>query len=677
MVVGIDLGTTFSAVAYIDDSGTPRVISNIDGKKTTPSVVMIKNGAFTVGDAALNSWFTDEEHVIRWVKRAIGDDDYRFQNLNPIKISAEIVKALISDSEMELGEKITEAVITCPAYFNSIEIENTKRAGEMAGLNVIEIVKEPTAAAVYYGIEHMKDQESLLVCDLGGGTYDSTILKFDNGTFCPIASAGSRELGGHDWTMDLVKMVAEIFMDKFNEDPRNDLIAGQKLYEDCEKAKRDFARVPSVSIPCQYKGNIEQIDISRDDFEASTEWRIDEMITWSEQTLSKAKYSWNDIDHILLVGGSSRLRRVSLSLEEISGIKPVQTGEADLMVALGAAILANKKVRPKKNIGGLMCAPSGDGLMEVSFKRIIARSLGTRIIDFDDNDESFITNSEIIPHSTESPVSLSREDYSVLYNKQEYIDVPVVEFEDEGSSEVLASYRFQCLKNAKKGDPIKITFIYDVSGIVTVEAFDMNTQKALLGDRMPYQEPKIEDAKKSIISPRCVVFTIDVSYSMGGSKLVNAKQALIDNAKNLIDLGGECYQVGIVSFASDAELVCEPTSNINDIENKVSNINVTGSTAMHEGIELAMKVLKKTSSETTRDMVMLTDGMPDDSYATLKMAQEAKSSGITLSIIGVGSDNVDDDFLSQITPNTLIIDDPGSINQCMATLLMKAEQNRG
>ncbi len=671
IVVGIDLGTTFSSVAYVDDDGRPRVIPNADGKTSTPSAVLIQDGNIAVGDVAVNQWVMNEEHVVRWIKRAMGDTGYRFQGLSAVEISAEILKALKADAELHLGVPLDEAVITCPAYFAAIEIENTKRAGELAGFHVREIVKEPTAAAVYYGMEHMRDGEKVLVCDLGGGTFDATILAFEKGMFTPLASAGDRQLGGHDWTMELVEMVAERFQATVGEDPRNDLLAGQMLYEACEQAKRDFARVEKLAIPCQYQGQLESITIMRSEFEAKTEWRIQTLIMWSERALEKAQLAWNDIDRILLVGGSSRLRRMGLALEERSGKRPTPGREPDLMVALGAAILARGQMRVRKPAGGLLDAPGG-GLVEVEYQRIIARSLGTRVIVFD-KDKPRITNSLIIPQNTELPVSLSGEDYAVSSTGQIFFDVPVVEFESDDDYEVIGNYRFQCLPSARRGDPIKVTFHYDVSGIPSVEAHDLNTSQKLAGERLPYEEPDLSKIGAVRVAPRWVVFAVDTSGSMEGVKISEAKQALITNATDLLAMGGEKCKIGIVSFSADVQIACYPTADIAVIKRAVASLTTSSTTSMDEGILKAVELVMAAPAGTDRDVVMLTDGMPDSNrrQSTLFAAGEACSKGVTLSSVGIGGD-VDQEFLQNMTPHTLMIDAADGLSEAMTTLLTQS-----
>jgi molecular chaperone DnaK len=675
IIVGIDLGTTYSAIAYVDEQGRPRVIPNADGKTTTPSVVLIQNGTSAVGDVALNQWVTNEEHVVRWIKRAIGDDSYRFQGLSAVEISAEILKALKADAQRHLGRPVEEAVITCPAYFASGEIENTKKAGERAGFRVREIVKEPTAAAVYYGIEHMRDGETILVCDLGGGTYDATVLSFEKGVFIPRASMGDRQLGGHDWTMALVDLVAQSLQERLGEDPRNDLVTNQVLYEACEQAKRDFARLTEVTLSCTYRGRVEPVKITRAEFEARTEYRIQQLVMWSEQALAKSQppRTWRDIDRILLVGGSSRLRRMALALEECSGRKPVPIPEADLAVALGAAILARGGVRPRgpRMAGGLVVSPGG--LVEVDYKRIIARSLGTRTLAWAGG-KPRITNTLLIPHSTESPVSRSRDDLELAADGQKYFDVPVVEFENDEDYDLVGNFRFQCLPGARRGDRVSVTFHYDVSGIATVEALDRRSGTKLAVERVPYVEPNPDEVMRA--RPRWVVFAVDTSGSMLGPKMANAKQAVTATARELLAEGKERCQVGLVRFSGSAETLCRPTSDLDVLQQAVNSLTVEGSTAMHEGIREAAKLLRAAPPGSDRDLALVTDGMPDRPADTLDAAEEARAQGASLSTLGIGEQDVDLEFLKRMTPNALVIKAATGMTQALATLLTRSAAAR-
>ncbi len=678
IVVGIDLGTTFSAVAYVDDQGVPQVIPNPEGGTTLPSVVMIRDDRIAVGQEALNQWALDEEHVARWVKQRMGDPDYKVQGLSAVEVSAEILKVLKRIAEDHLGETVDEAVITCPAYFNTIEIENTKRAGELAGLTVREIIKEPTAAAVHYGVERMRDGETIMVCDLGGGTYDATILKLEGKRFNPLASSGSQEHGGHNWTLDLQALVADRFREQFGDDPLNDVVAGWRLYEACEKAKRDLARLPEVAIPCQYKGRTEQITVSRSDFESATEWAIQHTVMWSQEALAKAKLSWSDVDTILPVGGSSRLRRFGEALEQASGKKPKEIGKPDLVVALGAAVLASGKVRVRRSAGGLVEAGSG-GLVEVGFGRIIARNFGTRGVEFGP-DGPRLKTALIIPHGTESPVERSRDDFVVASDGQGYFDVPVMEYEHEDDRQCQINYRFTCPPNAKQGDRIAVTFKYDVNGIITAEATSQKTGETLPAERVAYEEPDLEAFARVAVKPRWVVFALDASYSMGGhNKMDNAKAAVKNSARDLLALESQKTRIGVVTFASDAEICCEPTSDLSELSRKVDAVSTRGTTAMDDGINRAVELVLTAPAGLTREVVMVTDGMPDPHRedSTIQAAKTAKDMGITLSAVGIGTADVDKDYLDKLTPISLVIESAGDLERGVINVLEISEKRAG
>ena len=668
IVVGIDLGTTFSAAAYVNDKGNPTVIPNAAGQTTTPSVVLVRNGHVVVGELAMNRWITDEEHVCRWIKRAMGDLDYRFQGFSPIQISAEILKALKADAGDYLKQPIEEAVITCPAYFDALEVENTKKAGELAGFRVREIVKEPTAAAVYYGVEQMREGEKVLVCDLGGGTYDATVLTLEGGCFRPLACMGGRELGGHDWTMELVDMVAQRLFALRGDDPRYNLLTKQALYEACETAKRSFTHCTEVTIPCQCRGASNMSPFPGRSSETANEGRMAQLIAWSEEALGKASLGWRDVDTILLVGGSSRLRQMSDSLEKASGKRPVAVNNPDLAVALGAAILARGQVYVRRSAAGLVDASGG--LVDIDYESIIPQNLGTRVIDLASRPR--ISNALIIPHSTPAPVTRSRDDFEVVCDGQSFFDIPVVEFEDEDRFRTIRNYRCRCLPNAAKGDRIVVTFHYDKSAIITVDAKDAKTGRALLVDPAPYEEPDLAALLR--VAPRWVVFALDVSTSMRGQKINNAKRALGDSARGLLAQGHAGWRVGVVVFGSAAAVCCRPTADLATLVAAVDAIGVSGSTAMDEGIVCSLDLVAQVPREADRDIVLVTDGMPDDdrTQSTLDAASLARSQGVTLSVLGIGSDNVDESFLQQMTPLTLRIDSPAGIEQGLATLLARS-----
>jgi len=679
--LGIDLGTTYSAVAYIDEvTGRPTAIKTIDDKSSLASVVAVDQGQVqAVGDLALNRWFADGDHVARWIKRSMGDPDYRFQGLSPEEVSAAILKSLKASAELHFGCPVTETVITCPAYFGSNEIQSTLRAGELAGFKVLEIIKEPTAAAVYFGVDHMQEDETILVCDLGGGTYDATILHHSKGTFRPLATTGDREMGGHDWTSDLMDLVSDRFYDQTGIDLKTDLAAGQILYEECERAKRELQKVADVCVNCASQGKSASIKITRQEFEDRGEWRMQHLVTVTNQALEKAGLSWDGISRILLVGGSSRLRRLSMVLEEASGKRPQQSSDPDLSVAFGAAICAAGKVRPK-NARPSLVEKGKTVLVVPEIKRIIARALGTRVLEWRGGVPR-IANALLIPHSTEIPESgleTSREDFEISSNGQKCIDVPVVEFEDDDDFELLGNFRFTCPVNAKRGDRIKIIFHYDKNTIATLKATDARSGRLLDVQQIKYEEPDLAVCRAQP-KPRWVVFAIDASGSMdSNNKFQNAKQAVLANARQLLGSGAADCLVAVVSFASSAEKICDPTSDFAEIESAVKGMSTGSTTSMDEGIRLATEILLTAPPGTDRDIVLLTDGVPDDDRRsdTRTAAEDAKSSAISLCTLGIGSDDVDKNFLDELTPLSLVIERGGDFSGSMHTLLTRSASVR-
>jgi molecular chaperone DnaK len=678
IILGIDLGTTFSVAAYVDDFGRPAVIPNAEGTNTTPSVVLIEHGQILVGAPAANQALAKHGQVLQWIKRSMGDLDYAYEGLGPIEISAEILKKIKADCEQYFADRrppvtIRRAVITCPAYFSAVEVENTMKAGALAGFDVQEIVREPTAAAVYYGVEHLCEGDKLLVCDLGGGTFDASILALDQGTFRPLATAGDRQLGGHDWTSDLVVDVAERLMEEFGEDPRIDPVTEQVLYDSCERLKRSFAQSDHGIITCVYKGQTAEVTVSRDQFERLTEWRVRQVMDWAEKALAKADppLTWGQIDHILLVGGATRMRRVAEALAERSGKRPIQTGEADTMVALGAAIMAKGAYRPRRVPASSGIKPQKiGGLVLLGPDRVIrtaVRNLGTRAIVRLGRDLE-IQNSTIIPHGTDLPAEKSRTDYRTTVPGQAFFDIPVVEFDDVGPDVILQTYRFQCPPDLPKGTPVAVTFRYDQSGQIDVDAVERRGNGVLAKERVPYQEPDIT----AVASPRRIVFALDVSGSMiEYHKIDRARQALLDEARVFIDAGAGQTEIGVVAFGSQAQVVCPPTADFRRLEAAVARLDVYGTTAMHAGLSLALDLLAGTAPGVLRQILLISDGMPDNMAETLAVGASIRNQGVQLYSVSLGAAGINEAFLSDLSPNFSRAENAEGLGQMIASLLMQ------
>jgi len=682
--IGIDLGTTFCALAYVDERGDPQAISLSEGDGVTMhSVVKVQDGEIVVGERAYNEWITNKEHVVRWVKRAMGDEKYRFHGLSAIEISAEILKEIKRRAEEELSF-IDEAVVTCPAYFSALETENTLEAAKLAGLNVTEIVREPEAAALYHGIANLGEGEKCLICDLGGGTYDATVLSFENSKFQSLATNGDRRTGGHDWTEKLRSEVQEQFLDVFGFDPVEEPVSWTLLYEQCEKAKRDLSTRDEVSIPLEFDGTIHNVTVTREDFELSTESLIAKVVAFSEKAVEEAGVSWADLSQVLLVGGSSRLRRFKEAMTEVSGIEAEIVNKPDMAVAFGAAIIAHGEVRTarrpalvEKAKPGSLVEKSKGGLIAIEdvLQRSNQRNLGTRVMENENGEYQIVNSVPIIPRGSDVPTSKSRDHFQVPADGIPSIDVPVVEFSDgeKDRCERIHSYRFSLPPGAKKGDRVEVTFHYDKSRTITVDARYLKDNQYLNGDKAVLTA---EDERKMIElassgsggKPRWVVFAIDISYSMSGTDIQAAKSAVIDVAGQLLD-SNPSNQVGVVSFGSRAETVCHPTSDLSMIRSRVSVLDVDGSTAMDKGILEGMNLLKSAPPSVDRQLVLATDGLPDDEAEAISAARSAEGNGIELFAVSIAMDS---DFLKEITPNEINVESSSSLGDAFSTFLRQS-----
>ncbi|MFT7519420.1 MAG: molecular chaperone DnaK (HSP70) [Kiritimatiellia bacterium] len=352
IVLGIDLGTTFSAMAYVNSYGKPEIIPNADGHATTPSVIhFYDEDGVIVGEEAVKMVVMEPENIVRFIKRSMGEQDYNLEfygrSYTPQEMSALILRKLKEDAEELLGDEIFDAVITVPAYFNSAQRGATAEAGAVAGLNVLSIINEPTAAAIAYGLDRLGEDRTLLVFDLGGGTFDVTVMQIEGRSLMTIASDGNAELGGKDWDDRLVNYVAEAFADQFEDDPRDEPSPFQELYERCLAAKISLSSKDKAIVPVNFKGNRTVVPITREHFELITEDLVQQCVETSELVLEKAGMTWSDIDDMLLVGGATRMPMIRTAMEQHAGQPPITDVNPDECVALGAALAGVFRHRPE------------------------------------------------------------------------------------------------------------------------------------------------------------------------------------------------------------------------------------------------------------------------------------------------------------------------------------------
>jgi len=342
--VGIDLGTTFCVVAHIDTYGKPQIIPNAENERITPSVILFDGSNVTVGTVAKQNAVSEPEKIVDFVKREMGKNKEQFcRDFNEKQYSAEELSSLIlrklkRDAEAYLGEEVTDAVITVPAYFTDAERTATLHAGQLAGLHVLQIINEPTAAAITYGLDKLDQDQTVFVFDLGGGTFDVTIMRIEGGNIRMLASNGDHCLGGKDWDDVIVNYVADEFEKQHGENPLLDLQSYQDLYSRALTAKIQLSTRTRTTIVHSFNGKSVKVEMSREEYEERCKQLLERVKSICEIVMQEAEIKWEDIDRVLLTGGMTRMPSVREMIAEISGRPVTDEVSPDEAVAIGAAI---------------------------------------------------------------------------------------------------------------------------------------------------------------------------------------------------------------------------------------------------------------------------------------------------------------------------------------------------
>lgn len=485
LIIGIDLGTTNSCVAVMEN-GKPVVLENPEGKRTTPSVVAFKGKEIIVGDAAKRQMVTNKD-TIHSIKRLIGTTkkvNASGKDHTPEEISAKILSYIKNYAEKKLGHKITRAVITVPAYFNDAQRQATKNAGKIAGLTVERIVNEPTAAALAYGLDKADKEQKILVYDLGGGTFDVSVLEIGHGTFEVLSTSGDNHLGGDDWDQKIIDWLLEEIHIEFNLDLKSDKMALQRLKDAAEKAKIDLSGVNSTQILLPFlsmhEGQPINVDktLTRSHFENLTKDLLDRTVKPVEDALKEAKITKADLDQILLVGGSTRMPAVQQLVTDLTDKAPNLTINPDEVVALGAAVQA-----------GVL---SGD-VKDILLLDVTPLTLGIETLGG--------VATPVIKRNTTIPVSKTQT-FSTAEDNQPAVDVHVVQGERTmaADNKSLGKFNLSGIEPAPKGHPqIQITFSIDANGILNVTAKDLKTNKEntiTISDSSGLSESEVEKMVK-------------------------------------------------------------------------------------------------------------------------------------------------------------------------------------
>jgi molecular chaperone DnaK len=619
--VGIDLGTTFSVVAYIKD-GKPEVIPNNQGKRITPSVIDLGSNPPLVGDDAKEKQALGDEQVYAFFKRDMGNPHALYlennQEYTPIDLSSMVLSYLKHCAEDFLGQSVTDAVITVPAYFNNMQREATIEAGKKAGFNILRIINEPTAAAIAYGVRPNQNNSKILVYDLGGGTFDVSLVEVTGDELRVIATDGDHILGGKDWDDRILQFLATQFEEDFGVE-----LMGEDFNELmilAEKTKISLSTKQAVKVSVKGGGHQASYEITRQQFEQLTKDLIERTQMLVNIVLDEANLTWKDIEGAVLVGGSTRMPMVREYVEEMSGKLPLSGVNPDEAVALGAAIQAAIDIEAKQQKNPQLFlsgkTQSTETLLLGGVKKssdVISHSLG--MIAVSENGDKYI-NSIIISKNQPIPSQQTRPyQFRVKKGEENKLEVFMTQGEtlDPMSCVYLGNYVFTDIPMVNSRLAIiDITYSYNLSGVVEVSAVERSTQKplTLTIEPVPLDVPDdrfTKSPQETVVREHLNIYmAFDLSGSMNGRPLNEA----IEAAKSFVT---QCdlttTSIGIIEFSDKTLTTVNSSQNIRKINHGIQNLSIgrTGYGNSAHPFDEIFRILRK--AKDLKYGIILTDGV--------------------------------------------------------------------